>query len=153
MRRPHPRRRLPAGVERVDQPVNVRDRHGQLGMPDQPDRIDRRHALAKRKQDALLSVARERQPTVGDTEPRRSGGPIEPVRAGDRHPADVGPRRQQSPRAVLGDHVLAIDLYPGPLGCDAKRPRREAVGGSKAEIEALHGLTVRAPTIHRRVLS
>ena len=43
------RRRLPAGPERADQTVHVRDRHCQLGVPDQPERIDRWHTLAERE--------------------------------------------------------------------------------------------------------
>ena len=76
---------------------------------------------------------------VADPQPRRSAGPVEPIRAGDRHPADVGKRRAQPPRPVVGKQVLVTDLHPGALGCDAKRSRRELVGGIKTELEALHG--------------
>ena len=57
----------------------------------------------RREQNAPLSVAREREPTIGDTQPRRTGGPIEPVRAGDRYPSDVAKRSAQPPRAVVGE--------------------------------------------------
>jgi hypothetical protein len=44
--------------------------------------------------------------------------------------------------------VLIIDLHPGALGCDPERARREAVGGSKAEVEALHRpVTLRNPSV------
>jgi hypothetical protein len=90
-------------AERVDQTVHIRDGHRQLGVTDQSERINRGHALPERKQDAPVSVARERQPAVGDPQPRRSGGPVEPVRAGNRHAADVGKRCAQPPWAVVGE--------------------------------------------------
>ena len=112
---------------------------------DQPERINRGHALAERQQDAPVSVARERQPTVGDPQPRWSGGPVKPVRASNRYAGDVGTRCPQPPGTVLGDEVLVVDLHPGALGCDPERSRRAAIGESEAEIEALHRASGYAP--------
>ena len=134
-------RRLRVGVECAEQTVHVRDRHCQLGMTDQPERFDCRHALAEREQNAPLPIARERQPTVGVPQPRRSGGPVEPVRAGDRHPAGVAKRGAQPPRASLARRCVSSICTQARPGCDPERARREAVGGSKGKLKRCTGLS------------